>query len=68
MTIIEKSDHFVDGAVAHTQMVRVCAWCPDSKSKTEALIAQGFVVSHTMCKSCESKLLDELGLNEPRVA
>lgn len=34
------------------RIVRVCAWCPDGKEKTDRAIAKGFDVTHCMCKKC----------------
>lgn len=37
----------------------VCAWCPDKDARTAEAQAQGFQVSHGLCRSCADKQMME---------
>jgi len=39
--------------------VVICGWCPDSAARTHELTAQGVVVSHGMCISCQKEQMAE---------
>lgn len=41
-------------------LVLICAWCPDARARTRALIARGAVVNHTICPDCAAQLATEV--------
>lgn len=47
------AEHEVDALLT----VEVCAWCPDSKARTDEATAKGFSVSHGCCKACAEKVV-----------
>jgi hypothetical protein len=38
-----------------SQLVTVCAWCPDKEEQTASARAHGFDVTHGICDSCKEK-------------
>ena len=43
-------------------ILRICGWCPDVEERTKQAHADGFRVSHTICTSCNRRMLREAGL------
>lgn len=41
-------------------VVVICAWCPDSKTRTRQLVLEGKQVSHGMCLACQTKMEAQL--------
>lgn len=37
-----------------------CAWCPDARERTAALMAQGYQVSHGICETHAAELEAEM--------
>lgn len=47
-------------------IVRICSWCPNAREKTEAAIAAGHTVTHSMCAACSARVNAELDEKEKR--
>lgn len=37
------------------KMVKICAWCDDKEKKDKEAEAQGFTITHGICKKCAKK-------------
>jgi len=52
---VEQAKLEVDNLLAAP--VKVCSWCPDAQTKTEEATANGFIVTHGICKDCTDKVV-----------
>lgn len=41
-------------------VVVICAWCPNSRERTLALVREGKEVSHGMCPACQALMEAQL--------
>ena len=62
MTLQAHADAIIHRAVRHGSelppLVTICAWCPDSRAKTEEAARLGLRVSHGMCPACVLRFED----------
>ena len=62
-TLQELTKFWGDMVRSEMSIIRICAWCPDARQQTltaARAMADGAIVSHTICAACQEKINAQL--------